>query len=102
MVFRQTVPKDPKDIQKFACIGKGCDEIISEYDTNCVKCGSNFQACVATGKPIFDKHYYKCGVCKHKMLFEAIEGMHLKYCALCHSEINQVILKREIAKKRGN
>jgi len=66
-VFGRNPPSEPSDCAKFPCIGKNCDALITEYDINCKYCGSNFQACVATGSPIFAKEYYKCSICKHKM-----------------------------------
>jgi WD repeat-containing protein 35 len=49
------------------CPGKNCKEMVSEYDTSCRGCGSNFPACVVSGKPIVSRNYYRCKACRHKM-----------------------------------
>jgi len=88
-IFGRNPPSDPADTMRFPCIGKTCDAQITEYDINCKYCGSNFQACVATGAPIFAKDYYKCPICKHKMLHTSISSLSIKHCALCHSKLNE-------------
>jgi len=94
-LFGRNPPSEPADCAKFPCIGKNCDALISEYDINCKYCGSNFQACVATGSPIFAKDYYKCTICKHKMLYSAISSMQVKHCALCHTKLNEKTMQAQ-------
>lgn len=86
-IFTKHPPKEtPGEMLK--CPGKNCKETISEYDTTCRSCGSNFPACVVSGKPITTRNYYRCKACRHKMYESEVEKADLKYCALCHTQID--------------
>ena len=88
-IFKDVSPEPPEDLLVLKCPAQGCDAEINEFSINCSSCGSNFQSCVATGKPILSKDYYKCSICKHKTLMEAIRIHGIKHCVLCHNRIDQ-------------
>ncbi|KAL4456550.1 hypothetical protein ABPG74_000657 [Tetrahymena malaccensis] len=71
-----------------ACVGKNCTQQVSEYDIHCRACGSNFSPCVASGRPIFQKEFYQCKNCRHKMIESEVQRLKLNNCALCHSPID--------------
>lgn len=86
-IFTKHPPKDSTG-EKIKCPGRNCKDSISEYDTICRSCGSNFPACVISGKSIVTRNYYRCKGCKHKMYENEVEKNELKYCALCHTPID--------------
>ncbi len=85
-IFSKNPPNDAQ-CETFRCAGKNCSQEISEYDTHCKSCGSNFQPCVATGRSIVEKGMYSCKMCKHKMIEDHIKKIDLKHCPLCHAKI---------------
>lgn len=86
-IFTRHSPKESQ-AEKFPCPGRDCKNQVTEYETSCRACGSNFQACVLTGRSILTKEYYTCKVCRHKMIENEIEKVELKYCALCHTPVD--------------
>ncbi len=86
-LFSKRPPTEPRKAT-VDCPGKTCDAKISEFDTNCAKCGSYFSACVASGQSILEKKYYTCRACKHKSLERELEYLNAKNCPLCHSPLN--------------
>lgn len=70
-LFSRHAPNDAPQV-KFPCPKKGCDAQISEYDTNCQRCGSFYSACIASGQSIIAKEYYTCKTCKHKALHKEL------------------------------
>lgn len=42
---------------------------------------------MSSGRSVISRDYYKCSICKHKLLKEEIHNRNLKYCAFCHNEI---------------
>jgi WD repeat-containing protein 35 len=86
-IFTKHPPKEAPG-ERVKCPGRNCKETISEYDTICRSCGSNFPACVVSGKSITSRNYYRCKGCKHKMYESEVEKFELKYCALCHTPID--------------
>lgn len=87
-IFKDQGPDVPADMSVFKCPATNCEAQINEYSISCSSCGSNFQSCVASGKPILTRDYYKCTVCKHKTLLESIRILNLKHCVLCHSRLD--------------
>ena len=85
-VFSRHTPQDPVAM-KFPCPKKSCDAQLTEYETNCSRCGSFFSACIASGQSILAKQYYTCKTCKHKALEAELEKLSLKHCPLCHARI---------------
>ena len=85
-LFSRHAPTDAPQV-KFPCPKKSCDAQISEYDTNCQRCGSFFSACAASGKSILSKDYYTCKTCKHKALYKELDYLRLKHFPLCHTPI---------------
>ena len=83
-LFSRHAPKDAAQV-KFPCPKKNCDAQISEYDTDCKRCGSFFSACIASGQSILAKEYYTCKTCKHKALHKELVYLNLKHCPLCHA-----------------
>ena len=86
-IFTKHPPKETPG-ERLKCPGRHCKEIISEYDTTCRACGSNFPGCVVSGKAIVTRNYYRCKGCKHKMYESEVEKNEIKYCSLCHTAID--------------
>ena len=76
-LFSRHNPVDAPQV-KFPCPKKGCDAQVSEYDTNCQRCGSFYSACIASGQSIVVKEYYTCKTCKHKAMQKELEYLSLK------------------------
>ena len=89
---REPIDEELEELEILDCIGKGCKAFITELDSFCMSCGSNFGICMASGRSIFIKNYYKCRTCKHKLLNDEIKRKGLKFCSLCHSKI--VVVKK--------
>lgn len=87
-IFKDQSPDPPADLSVFKCPATGCEEEINEYSISCTSCGSNFQSCVASGKPILTRDYYKCSICKHKTLMESIRLLNIRHCVLCHNKLD--------------
>lgn len=87
-IFKDRNPAPPEDMSVFKCPATGCEAEINDYSIGCTSCGSNFQSCVASGKPILVRDYYKCAVCKHKTLMESIRLLNIKHCVLCHNKLD--------------
>ena len=85
-LFSRKSPSEPRKATT-NCPGKTCDAKVSEFDTNCAKCGSYFSACVASGQSILEKKYFQCRGCKHKSLERELEYLNAKHCPLCHSPL---------------
>lgn len=85
-LFSRHNPVDAPQV-KFPCPKKGCDAQVSEYDTNCQRCGSFYSACIASGQSIVVKEYYTCKTCKHKAMQKELEYLSLKHCPLCHAVV---------------
>ncbi len=83
-IFSRHTPQDANS-QKTVCPKSGCDGQLTEYDTNCLKCGSFFSPCIASGQTILAKQYYTCKTCKHKALQKELDILKLKHCPLCHA-----------------
>ena len=86
-IFTKHPPKETPG-ERIKCPGRTCKDFVSEYDTLCRSCGSNFPACVVSGKAITNRNYYRCKACRHKMYDNEVEKHELKYCALCHTAID--------------
>lgn len=86
-IFTKHPPRDTP-AEKVKCPGKNCRDSVSEYDTICRACGINFPACMASGKSITTRNYYRCKACRHKMYESEIERNELKYCPFCHTPID--------------
>ena len=85
-IFTKNPPRDPKpNIVK--CPGKNCSNTVTDTVTNCSECGSNFPACMASGKPIMEKIYVQCKTCKHKAIEAELQRLRLKNCPMCHAVI---------------
>ncbi|MCQ2817045.1 MAG: hypothetical protein MJ252_07250 [archaeon] len=86
-IFIQNDPINQEE-QKYHCPAKGCDGVVSEYDIDCAKCGSIFSPCIISGQSILSHDYIKCKRCKHKAIKGQIYEVMVKYCPLCHAQIN--------------
>jgi hypothetical protein len=96
-IFSNRSPDPPQGMTVFKCPATGCDAQLNEYSINCPSCGSNFQSCVATGRPVLTKDYYKCAICKHKTLMDSIRLLGIKHCVLCHNRLDP----KRLAEKAG-
>jgi WD repeat-containing protein 35 len=85
-IFVKHPPRDPKPII-VKCPGKNCSNSVPDTVTNCSECGSNFPACIVSGRPIMEKSYVQCMNCKHKAIETELQRLRLKACPLCHSVI---------------
>ena len=85
-IFTKNAPRDQKPTM-VKCPGKNCSNTVSDTVTNCSECGSNFPACMASGRPILEKIYVQCKSCKHKAIESELQRLRLKYCPICHSVI---------------
>ena len=85
-IFTKNPPRDPKP-NMVKCPGKNCSNSVPDTVTNCFECGSNFPACMASGKPIMEKIYVQCKNCKHKGIEAELQRLRLKYCPMCHAVI---------------
>lgn len=85
-IFTKNPPRDPKP-SMMKCPGKNCTNSVPDTVTNCSECGSNFPACIASGKPIMEKIYVQCKNCKHKAIESELQRLRLKHCPLCHAVI---------------
>jgi len=92
VVFTKNPPKQPQ-CEVYKCPSKNCNDQITEFDTHCKRCGSNFQPCIVSGKSILQKDYYTCKACKHKMIESEIYNEKINYCPLCHVVIDFKNLK---------
>jgi WD repeat-containing protein 35 len=88
-VFMKKIPEDIEitEAERFNCIAKNCKGTITEFDTFCKVCGSNFSTCVSSGNGIFIKEYIKCNICKQKVLNSEVDHLKLKHCPLCHTKL---------------
>eukprot|EP00003_Mantamonas_plastica_P005395 TRINITY_DN1432_c0_g2_i2.p1 TRINITY_DN1432_c0_g2~~TRINITY_DN1432_c0_g2_i2.p1 ORF type:complete len:683 (-),score=224.60 TRINITY_DN1432_c0_g2_i2:311-2359(-) len=82
-VFIKYVPRDPISRSGARC--PSCDTQIHDWSTQCEGCGNQFAACIASGRPITDSHYFQCRTCKHGG--RHMEVQKLRNCPLCHSLI---------------
>lgn len=97
-VFGTVEPIDADlELAPFKCVGKGCDNQITEVDSFCGKCGVNFGICMLSGRSIFIRKYTKCRICKHKLLNEEIEKKGQKFCPLCHQKLEEASKKDKVA-----
>lgn len=94
-IFKDRSPDLPEDLAVFNCPANGCGAEINEYSINCSQCGSNFPSCVASGKPILIRDYYKCAICKHKTLMESIRLLNIRHCVLCHNKLDPAKLNEK-------
>ena len=85
-IFIKHPPRDPKPVV-VKCPGKNCSNSVPDTVTNCSECGSNFPACIVSGRPIMEKSYVQCMNCKHKAIEAELQRLRLKTCPLCHSVI---------------
>ena len=85
-IFLKHPPRDPKP-SMVKCPGKNCTNSVSDTATNCPDCGSNFPACIVSGRPIMEKSYVQCMNCKHKAIESELQRLRVKTCPLCHSVI---------------
>lgn len=83
-IFSKNPPRDPKP-RLVSCPGKNCSNTVSDIVTNCYECGSNFPACMASGRPIMEKNYVQCKTCKHKAVENELKRLRVKNCPLCHA-----------------
>jgi WD repeat-containing protein 35 len=86
-IFSRVAPLDPPLEQSIACPGGTaagvCRAPLKPWDVNCMACGMNFPACIASGRPIHSGlDYWRCRTCNHKAIPSEIEGW--KNCPLCH------------------
>jgi WD repeat-containing protein 35 len=84
-LFFRHQPHDQKQKQEFNC--PKCDNVITEFDINCKKCGAHYSPCIASGMSIREKEYYMCRTCKHKALHKELTYLKLKHCPLCHAKM---------------
>lgn len=83
-IFLKHPPRDPK-ANMVKCPGKNCTNSVADTVTNCSDCGSNFPACMVSGRPIMEKTYVQCMNCKHKAIESELQRLRVKTCPLCHS-----------------
>lgn len=82
-IFTQYLPADPTT----RCADcPNCGSTVKEWDTSCTECGTNFPACVVSGKPLLEPHLsIMCKACKHRFYDAEVRG--LRNCALCHTPL---------------
>lgn len=103
-IFSAARPLDPPAdaSNSLPCPTPGCRETLRTWSTNCMGCGANFPACVATGRPLFQAaaaaaagpagaaaelpDLWRCGTCRHRALRSAMHGR--VSCPLCHAAVN--------------
>ncbi|CAG7816899.1 unnamed protein product [Allacma fusca] len=63
-----------------------CQLDIPDYSTLCPECGTSFEICAFTGRPLCDDtaNVWTCQVCKHSSDLKEIKSRHS--CPFCHSE----------------
>jgi len=83
-IFSKNPPRDPKP-RMVKCPGRNCANNVSDIVTNCSECGSNFPACMVSGRPIMEKNYVQCKTCKHKAVEDELKRIRVKFCPLCHA-----------------
>jgi len=81
-IFMKNPPTENKNqVRMFQC--PKCPGKVKDYETNCLDCGKQFPACIATGRSILTNDVVSCRVCKHRM-YER-DQRKLANCPLCHS-----------------
>lgn len=106
-IFSAARPLDPPAdaANSLPCPTPSCRETLRTWSTNCMGCGANFPACVATGRPLFQAastsaaaagpggalggdlpDLWRCGTCRHRALRAAMHGR--VSCPLCHAAVN--------------
>lgn len=88
-IFSKYPPRD-RDNKSINCPNKSCTSRVSSISTNCGACGSNFPACIASGRPIHEKIYVQCKSCKHKAIEDELIRMRAKNCPLCHAPLKLI------------
>jgi len=78
-IFVQHSPSDP-GVRTYSC--PKCSTMVQPWATGCMSCGSRFDPCVMSGRPVLEKQYLRCKQCKHKMLRSELRGR--RFCGLCH------------------
>lgn len=88
-IFVRAKPMDPPEsaANSFRCPTAGCSAVLRTWAVNCMACGTNFPACVATGQPIFGHDYWRCRTCKHRALKQHMRDR--VSCPLCHAPVPQ-------------
>lgn len=84
-IFSENRPLDPEDGERVKCPSSSCRTPLRPWAINCMACGANFAACMASGKPIFGGDTFRCKVCRHRTLKSEL-GAALT-CALCHAPV---------------
>ena len=84
-IFTRYTPADPgKSGVSSSC--PNCGATVKDWDAHCSDCGTNFPACVVSGKSILEPHLTQaCRACKHR--YYESEARGLRNCALCHTPL---------------
>jgi len=93
-IFASARPVDPPEAgTSVPCPSTNCRQALKPWALNCMSCGANFPACVASGRPIFSAaggapggpDVYRCKVCRHRSYRAALTAS--RTCPLCHTPL---------------
>lgn len=80
-IFSNNPPTDPSS-RSYHC-PKCNSGSLKEWDSSCSNCGTNFPACIVTGRIILNRRTVYCKICRHYAHEQDLQ--RFENCPLCHS-----------------